>query len=94
MVDDVLKYKRLDGVTTALDNLSQSLFVDGVQTQLLDVSQLVSPLIIWGASDAVIPASHAESMASAETHILADAGHMVQMEQATAVNALILAHTQ
>ena len=94
LVDDVLKYKRLDGVKASLDVLASQLFVEGTQSVALDLDAIPSPLVIWGESDAVIPASHASNISNAEVHVFTDAGHMVQMEQAAAVNSLILAHTQ
>ncbi|CZF83336.1 acetoin dehydrogenase dihydrolipoyllysine-residue acetyltransferase subunit [Grimontia marina] len=94
LVDDVLKYKRLDGVKASLSVLADQLFVDGTQSAVLDLDAIPSPLVIWGESDAVIPASHASNISNAEVHVLSGAGHMVQMEQAAAVNALILSYTQ
>ena len=42
---------------------------------------------IWGEKDAVIPAVHAKAVAN--HHVLPGVGHMVHMEAASAVNALI-----
>ncbi|MNW17877.1 Alpha/beta hydrolase family protein [compost metagenome] len=47
-------------------------------------------LVIWGAKDAIIPASHAEGL-EAEVQVLPDLGHMVQMEAAEQVNQQLLA---
>ena len=47
--------------------------------------------VIWGAEDAVIPSAHAGALAGARVEIIADAGHMVQMENAARVNELIKA---
>ena len=50
----------------------------------------LSPVrVIWGESDAVIPAAHAANLPGATTHVLNAAGHMVQMEQSAEVNRLI-----
>ena len=49
-------------------------------------------LVIWGKEDQVIPAAHASSLAGAKVHVLENAGHMVFMEKASDVNALIKAH--
>ncbi len=95
MVDDMLKYKRIDGVQEALSSLAAALFPGGVQSAQLaaqiDASDL-STLVIWGSDDAVIPAAHAQALNNATLEIINGAGHMVQMEKASAVNALILAH--
>ena len=95
MVDDLLKYKRIDGVQEALSSLAASLFPGGEQSAQLageiNASGLKT-LVIWGSADAVIPATHARAVDKATTEIIDGAGHMVQMEKASAVNALILEH--
>jgi pyruvate dehydrogenase E2 component (dihydrolipoamide acetyltransferase) len=95
MVDDLLKYKRLDGVHEALAALAAKLFVDGKQTAILrqDLDDRVGKtLVVWGAEDRVIPASHASSLKNAQVEVIDGAGHMVQMEKASMVNELILGH--
>lgn len=93
MVDELLKYKRLDGVGDALTHLASNLFVDGRQKTILaeQISDLRT-LVVWGSEDRVIPASHAKNMKSAKVEVIEGAGHMVQMEKASRVNHLILAH--
>jgi pyruvate dehydrogenase E2 component (dihydrolipoamide acetyltransferase) len=93
MVDELLKYKRLDGVADALTHLASNLFVDGRQKIILaeQISDLRT-LVVWGSEDQVIPASHAKNMKSARVEIIEGAGHMVQMEKASRVNDLILGH--
>jgi pyruvate dehydrogenase E2 component (dihydrolipoamide acetyltransferase) len=96
LVDDLLKYKRLDGVAEALTALSGALFAAGRQAdQLADAlaATEVPALVIFGASDRVIPATHAQALGTRATvEVIEDAGHMVQMEKAARVNELILAH--
>ncbi len=95
LVDDVLKYKRIDGVDDALRQLASGLFADGIQQNLLapEITDLsLDTLVIWGREDKVIPASQAHVIGGARVEIIDDAGHMVQMEQATGVNKLILDH--
>jgi len=95
MVDDLLKYKRLDGVGDALAALRNGVFANGKQTtNLTDVlkSSGVPSLVIWGAEDRIVPASHAKAAPEARVEIIADAGHMAQMEQAGKVNGLLKAH--
>lgn len=50
------------------------------------------PLVIWGEDDKIIPAGHAGNVEGADVWVLEGAGHMVQMEKAGQVNALILEH--
>lgn len=94
MIDDLLKYKRLDGTQTFLEALAANLFANGKQS-----SQIAKALgatsvpcqTIWGASDAIIPSSHAGEVSGARSTVIEGAGHMVQMEQAARVNDLIKA---
>jgi pyruvate dehydrogenase E2 component (dihydrolipoamide acetyltransferase) len=95
MVDDVLKFKRLDGVDGLLKSLADALFGGGVQKELTAkaaASRAGDALIIWGKEDRVIPASHAQNLPGAKVHVIEGAGHMVFMEKASEVNALIKAH--
>lgn len=95
LVDDVLKYKRLDGVEVFLKALGESLF--GGATQHGAPGKALAgkgpkSLVIWGAADEVIPPSHANNLAGAKVHVIDGAGHMVFMEKAGEVNSLIKAH--
>ena len=90
MVEDVLKAKRIDGATEALAALAAAQFPNGVQATSLTDALAVPVQIIWGAEDAIIPASHANNLAGAKVTIIDDAGHMPHMEAAAAVNTLML----
>ena len=94
MLDDLLKYKRLDGVPQALAQLGAALFGGGRQVAQ-PVAQLagrgVPMTVVWGREDRIIPATHAANApAGARVQVLEGAGHMVMMEKAGEVNALIL----
>lgn len=95
MLDDLLKFKRLDGVSQALTRLGQGLFGRGRQASLpvarIDTRAL--PLtLVWGREDRIIPAAQAGlAPAGANVRVLDGAGHMVMMEKAGEVNALIVA---
>ncbi len=93
MVDDVLKYKRLDGVDQALRRLADSLFPGG-QQQVLDPSglaQIPTPItVIWGQHDRILPIGHADVLPDrVEIHRLEGVGHMPHMEASAQVNQLI-----
>jgi pyruvate dehydrogenase E2 component (dihydrolipoamide acetyltransferase) len=93
MVDDVLKYKRKDGVDAALRALAGDMFAGG--TQSLDLRAAlddldVRALVIWGAQDQIIPVSHAEHLPGhVEVHVLDGRGHSPHMEAAGDCNRLI-----
>lgn len=92
MVDDLLKYKRLDGVDAALRALASTLFENGAQAGVLEAAP-VPTLVVWGEQDRVIPAAHAAGLGSAaRVEVIPNAGHMVQMEAAGKVNALVKEH--
>jgi pyruvate dehydrogenase E2 component (dihydrolipoamide acetyltransferase) len=95
LVDDVLKYKRLDGVEGLLKSLSTALFAGRKQQDQLGqklAGKLPPTLIIWGKDDQIIPAAHSANLPGAKVHILEGAGHMVFMEKPSDVNNLIKAH--
>jgi pyruvate dehydrogenase E2 component (dihydrolipoamide acetyltransferase) len=98
MIDDVLKYKRLDGVSKVLAQLAATLFGGGRQAEQ-PVARLAGsgmPMtLVWGGEDHIIPAAHAANApAGAKVQVQGGAGHMVMMEKAGEVNALILAQVQ
>jgi pyruvate dehydrogenase E2 component (dihydrolipoamide acetyltransferase) len=91
LVDDVLKYKRLEGVDAALNQLAQSLFPAGRQGHIFrdELGLLPQPVqVIWGEADAIIPVAHAHDL-PVDVHIFPVHGHMVQLEAAAEVNAAI-----
>ncbi len=91
LIDDVLKYKRLEGVTEALDRTIVAQFEGGRQRTLLrDVVGSVPAQVVWGDEDRIIPPRHAEGLpAAVPVHRIAGAGHMVHMEAAAEVNRLV-----
>lgn len=92
MVDDLLKYKRIDGVLPALRGIADAVFTGGKQTTIL-ANQLatldVPVLAIWGEADRIVPAAHAAAVPEANRHVLPGAGHMVHLEKPAEVNRLI-----
>ena len=92
MVDDLLKYKRLDGVQTFLDELKNNLFSNGKQVVnvIAGLERLDCPQqVIWGEADAIIPHTHANGITGATVTVIANAGHMVMMEESSQVNELL-----
>jgi len=94
MVDDMLKYKRLDGVTAALGHIAAQ-FTDGRQQSLpsYSLNGVIPTLVIWGRGDQILPVAHAQNCSTvARVEIFDDAGHMPHMEKANAVNELLIDH--
>jgi pyruvate dehydrogenase E2 component (dihydrolipoamide acetyltransferase) len=93
MVEDVLRYKRLDGVSAALARIAEAWFAGG--RQLLDLTDRIATLaipvqLIWGREDRIIPVGHAEAVASRfPVHVIEQAGHLPHMEKAAEVNRLV-----
>jgi pyruvate dehydrogenase E2 component (dihydrolipoamide acetyltransferase) len=96
MLDDLMKYKRLDGIGDALAELASRLFNDGRQAEQpgRELATAAKPvLVIWGREDRVIPAAHADSAPPGSTvEVLDGAGHMVMLEKANEFNALVKRH--
>lgn len=91
LVNDILAYKRKDGVNEALRRIADSVFADGRQARVIDASQLGVPVLaVWGDKDEIVPASHAENLPSdARVETIENKGHMVQMEAAGPTNRAI-----
>ncbi len=94
IVDDLLAFKRIDGVTAALGTIRDALAPGGEQAEIMrEVAGSVPTLVIWGSEDRIIPASHAHGLANGVSSTVLDGqGHMVQMEAATDVNRLVADH--
>jgi pyruvate dehydrogenase E2 component (dihydrolipoyllysine-residue acetyltransferase) len=93
MVEDVLRYKRLDGVAAALETIAAEWFPGGIQrvgNAELAANLSVPVQLIWGRGDRIIPLAHAEALADKlPVHIIDDAGHLPHMEKSGEVNRLI-----
>jgi pyruvate dehydrogenase E2 component (dihydrolipoamide acetyltransferase) len=93
MVEDILRYKRLDGVGAALERIAEAWFGGG--RQRIDVKGEIAALknpvqVIWGREDRVIPVAHAQALGpSHPVHILDGVGHLPHMEKAQEVAALL-----
>jgi len=92
MLDELLKYKRIDGVEDALRAIAQSAF-GGVKQQHSLKDRLAKAgcpvLVIWGEEDRIIPVSHATAIQRATVKILPGTGHMPQMEAAGEFNTIV-----
>jgi pyruvate dehydrogenase E2 component (dihydrolipoamide acetyltransferase) len=90
MVEDVLKFKRLDGAEAALTAIREANFKGSQQS--VSVNQALAGLtmpvaVIVGAEDRVIPPDGAEALPPGATRtVVAAAGHIPHMERSGEVN--------
>jgi pyruvate dehydrogenase E2 component (dihydrolipoamide acetyltransferase) len=93
MIEDMLRYKRIDGVEAALTRIAGAWFPQGrQQLDLADrLKQLAIPVqVIWGREDRIVPAAQAAALAAHfPVHILDAIGHLPHMEKAGEVSRLI-----
>lgn len=94
LVDDLLAYKRLDGVDAALHALLGTLLDGDAQrgdsaALLAAAGGAVPVTVVWGRADRIIPAAQAESVPGAVRHLIDGAGHMPHMERPAEVQAAI-----
>jgi pyruvate dehydrogenase E2 component (dihydrolipoamide acetyltransferase) len=93
MAEDVLRYKRLDGVDAALRAMAAASFAGGRQS--VDLAGPlggadVPVLVVWGAGDRILSAAQAEAApARASVIVLEGQGHSPHMEAAGEVNRRI-----
>ncbi|ACB93777.1 acetoin dehydrogenase dihydrolipoyllysine-residue acetyltransferase subunit [Beijerinckia indica] len=93
MIDDLIKFKRLDGATTALTAIASANFKEGRQSLnlLSRLAEIKAPVeILWGKQDQVVPmVDPGQLPGTIAFHPLEKSGHMPQMEQSAEVNGLI-----
>jgi pyruvate dehydrogenase E2 component (dihydrolipoyllysine-residue acetyltransferase) len=96
MVEDVLKFKRLDGALAGLSAIAAANFPAGAQRASVreKLAQIGVPVqVVWGEGDRVLPAHHANDLpASVKVTKVADSGHIPHMEKSAEVNAAIRGH--
>jgi pyruvate dehydrogenase E2 component (dihydrolipoamide acetyltransferase) len=93
MVEEFLRYKRIDGVVPALEAMARAWFPQGRQAVDLrtELHALAMPVqVIWGRDDRIVPVAHADVVGpGAQVQVLEGAGHLPHMEKAGEVNRLI-----
>jgi pyruvate dehydrogenase E2 component (dihydrolipoamide acetyltransferase) len=92
MVDDIVKFKRLDGVETALSAIGHQLLAQSdAKTLQADLAKIPSALVIASAKDQIVGTPDASALPPGFKLVLIDgAGHMPHLEKSNEVNALIL----
>ncbi|MBN9022269.1 MAG: alpha/beta fold hydrolase [Rhizobiales bacterium] len=93
MVEDVLKFKRLDGAPDALRAVAGANFEGSTQKQSLRdrLAALSVPVqVVWGEDDRILPAAHAEGLPdSVKVTRIPGAGHIAHMEKSSEINSVI-----
>lgn len=93
LVEETLKYKRLDGVESALRTIGRKFCSQDRQLVIMreQIADLRIPtLVLWGSEDKILPVSHSLNLpTNIRTEIFDGSGHMVHMEAASKVNRTI-----
>jgi pyruvate dehydrogenase E2 component (dihydrolipoamide acetyltransferase) len=92
LVDDLLRYKRLDGVGDALRTLVGTL-LDGDE-QAIDTASLLERVrvpvtVVWGRADRILAPADAGDLYPAQLRLIDGAGHMAHMEKPQEVVAAV-----
>jgi pyruvate dehydrogenase E2 component (dihydrolipoamide acetyltransferase) len=94
MVEEVLKFKRLDGAVAALRAVADANFKGNTQRFSLreKLGDIRVPVrIVWGETDRVLPPTHMEGLPpNVGVTRIAGAGHIPHMEKAAEVNRVIM----
>jgi pyruvate dehydrogenase E2 component (dihydrolipoamide acetyltransferase) len=93
MVEDVLKFKRLDGAEAALTKIRDANLPGDTQRISIakDLADLTVPvLVVVGEADRIIPPEQSASLSgSARRVVVKSAGHLPHMEKSGEVNAAL-----
>lgn len=93
MIEDIIRFKRLDGAVQGLQTIATACFPNGRQADDLRsvLSSFAGPAqIIWGADDEILSPDSAKNLPESITVLLlAQTGHMPQLEKAADVNGAI-----
>jgi len=94
LVNEVLKFKRLDGVSESLNKIMKECIYEN-NKQKNNLIKILNNLknkvdIIWGDEDKIIPSKHIKNLTSnVNCHILNNSGHMSHVEKSKEVNNII-----
>jgi len=93
LINEVLKYKRIDGVSNSLNLIKDEILVSGKQKiNLKDkINKITIPTsIIWGKEDSIMPFDHSKNLnEKIYIKLLDKCGHMAHIEHPNEVNAII-----
>lgn len=90
MVEEVIRYKRLDGAVAALETLRDGYLYKepDIAAAKAKLDALACPVqVFWGADDQIVSAAYGEGLpAKANVTVFPQTGHMPHMERAGEVN--------
>ena len=93
MINEVLKFLRIDNVKDTLKIIKNEIINNQVQKNNLvdEINSLNIPIsVIWGKEDKIIPSNHSEVLNDKINNILEkECGHMAHIEKPSAVNKVI-----
>ena len=94
LINEVLKFKRLDGVSLSLNKIMKDCLFEN-NKQKSNLRNILESLknkvsIIWGQQDKIIPYKHIENLSqNINCNILDHSGHMSHIEKSKEVNDII-----
>ena len=93
MLNEVLKFLRIDNVQTTLTKIQNEIIINGEQKNNLieEINSIKIPVcVVWGKEDQIIPSSHHQVL-NDEINIIIekDCGHMAHIEKPSLVNDAI-----
>lgn len=90
MLEDLIRFKRIDGVEACLTALKDNLLSDDLAIDSAGLS--VPAIALHSQGDQIVGAPNEGAMGPVALTWIENAGHMPHMEQADAVNAALTAH--
>lgn len=81
MVDDMLNYRRIEGVQPTLEKIAVDLGARSGKFGALPASVAERTLVVWGEKDKIFPPKHMDRVpGTAEKHVIPGVGHMPHVE--------------
>ncbi len=93
MLNEVLKFLRIDNVQTTLSKIQNEIIINGEQKNNLidEINSIKVPIcVVWGKEDQIIPSNHHQVLNDKIKIIIEkDCGHMAHIEKPSLVNDAI-----
>ena len=93
MLNEVLKFLRIDNVQTTLAKIQNEIIINGEQKNNLinEINSIKIPVfVVWGKEDQIIPSNHHKVLYDIIKIIIEkDCGHMAHIEKPSVVNDAI-----